>query len=228
MTSTSLAGVVVSICLSGTAAYAQTQSTPTVYTPGNGVTSPRLVREVKPGYPVSALQAHVNGLVRMTCVVLADGTVGDIQVTKSVDPALDEEAVKTLKLWRFSPGLKDGVPVPVSVEVEMSFTTVRGPRVDSADVLKPGPGITLPQLLKEVKPAYPPDARAAGVTGAVKLQCVVLDDGTVGDVLITEGLTESIDVEAVRTLRQWTFTPGQRDGKAVPVQVEIEMTFNLK
>ena len=44
MTSTSLAGVVVSICLLGTAAYAQTQSTPTVYTPGNGVTSPRLVR----------------------------------------------------------------------------------------------------------------------------------------------------------------------------------------
>ena len=95
-------------------------------------------------------------------------------------------------------------------------------------MLKPGPGITAPQLLTDVKPAYPADARAAGVTGAVKLQCVVLDDGSVGDVQITEGLTESIDVEAVRTLRQWTFTPGQRDGKAVPVQVEIEMTFNLK
>jgi TonB family protein len=50
----------------------------------------------------------------------------------------------------------------------------------------------------------------------------------VGDVSITEGLNEALNVEAVRTVRQWTFTPGQRDGKAVPVQVEIEMTFTHK
>lgn len=35
---------------------------------------------------------------------------------------MDEEAVKTLKQWRFAPGTKDGVAVPVVVEVEMTFT----------------------------------------------------------------------------------------------------------
>ena len=228
MTSTSLAGVLVVAGLLGTAASAQAPATPAVYQPGNGVVSPRLVHEVKPGYPPAAMRAGINGLVKMECVVLADGTVGDVQVTQSLAPELDAEAIKSLKMWRFSPGTKDGAPVAVRVEIEMSFTTVRGPRLDSPSVSKPGPGIVSPRVLKHVTPPYPADARAAGVTGVVKLACVVLEDGTVGDVSITQGLTESIDVEAVRTLRQWTFAPGEKDGKAVPVQVEVEMTFNLK
>ena len=31
---------------------------------------------------------------------------------------LDNEAVKTVKLWRFQPGTKDGKPVPVRVAIE--------------------------------------------------------------------------------------------------------------
>jgi hypothetical protein len=32
---------------------------------------------------------------------------------------------------------------------------------------------------------------------------------------------------AVRALKQWQFTPGQKDGIAVPVVVEVEMTFSI-
>jgi TonB family protein len=34
---------------------------------------------------------------------------------------LDEEAVKTVSTWRFKPALQHGVPVPVQVQVEVSF-----------------------------------------------------------------------------------------------------------
>ena len=34
---------------------------------------------------------------------------------------LDDEAVQTLKKWRFTPGKKNDLAVPVVVEVEMSF-----------------------------------------------------------------------------------------------------------
>ena len=40
---------------------------------------------------------------------------------------MDEEAVNSLKKWRFAPGKKDDVPVSVMVEVEMSFS-LRGKR----------------------------------------------------------------------------------------------------
>jgi TonB family protein len=227
MNRTCLAGVVVA-CLLGTAASAQTPAAPTVYKPGNGITAPRLLKEVKPSYTPDAMRARVNGVVVMQVVVLTDGMVGDVQVTRTLDAGLDTEAIKAVKQWRFTPGLKDGSPVPVSVEIEMSFSTVKGPKVDSPSVAKQGPGVTMPQLLKEVKPTYPREAMTSGITGGVVMQCVVLTDGTVGDVFVTKSLESSIDTEAVRTVRQWTFTPGQKDGKAVPVQVEIEMTFTLK
>ena len=64
--------------------------------------------------------------------------------------------------------------------------------------------------------------------GSVKLECVVLPDGTVGDVRVTTPLHPDLDQESVRTLRQWTFKPGTKDGVAVPVRVEVEMTFTLR
>jgi bla regulator protein BlaR1 len=100
------------------------QDKPNVYRPGNGVTLPKLIREVKPSYTRSAMQARIQGVVRLECVVLEDGTVGDVEVTQSLDKehGLDDQAVLALKQWLFSPGTKDEKPVRVLIEVEMSFT----------------------------------------------------------------------------------------------------------
>jgi TonB family protein len=57
-------------------------------------------------------------------IVLPDGSVGDVRITRSLDQqfGLDKEAVKTVKQWRFRPGLRLGQPVPVLIEIAMSFT----------------------------------------------------------------------------------------------------------
>jgi len=92
--------------------------------PGNGVTSPAVVREVKPQYTAEAMRAKVQGTVWLQCVVLPDGTVGNVQVTKSLDSnfGLDQEAIKAAKQWRFRPGSRMGEPVPVLVTIELTFT----------------------------------------------------------------------------------------------------------
>lgn len=95
-----------------------------VLRPGAGVTAPRLLREVKPNYTGDALRARIQGVVSMECVIEPDGTVGPVRVIRSLDTAfgLDEEAIRTVKQWRFEPGKKDGTPVRVVITVEMSFT----------------------------------------------------------------------------------------------------------
>ena len=97
-------------------------------------------------------------------------------------------------------------------------------------VQKPGNGVTAPRIVREVKPNYTRDAMDAKIQGAVWLEAVVLEDGTVGTVKVTKSLdTEhGLDEEAVKAMKQWTFKPGTKDGKAVPVQIEVEMTFRLK
>lgn len=95
-----------------------------VYRPGNGVTTPRVLREVRPNYTSDAMRAKVQGVVVLECVVRTDGSVGDVQVTRSLDSTfgLDQEAIKAAKAWRFAPGTRMGEPVPVLISIELTFT----------------------------------------------------------------------------------------------------------
>ncbi len=95
-----------------------------VYQPGNGVTLPRILREVKPAYTSDAMRAKVQGTVLLQCVVRPDGSVSDIQVLRSLDSVfgLDQEAMKAARQWRFAPGTRMGQAVPVQITIELTFT----------------------------------------------------------------------------------------------------------
>ena len=83
-----------------------------------------MLREIKPQYTADAMRAKVQGTVLLECVVLADGSVGRVDVVRSLDPTfgLDQEAVKAAKQWRFQPGTRFGEPVAVLVTIELTFT----------------------------------------------------------------------------------------------------------
>jgi len=93
------------------------------YAPGNGVSWPSVVREVKPKYTPDAMRAKLQGAVELEIVVKEDGTVGEVRVTKSLDRAsgLDDAAMEAAKKWLFSPGLKDGKPVATRVGLVLEF-----------------------------------------------------------------------------------------------------------
>lgn len=91
---------------------------------GNGVTSPTLITEVKPQYTAAAMRARIQGTVRVQVVVMPDGSVGAARVVRSLDAAfgLDTEALRAVKLWRFTPGKLGDRSVPVTVDIELTFT----------------------------------------------------------------------------------------------------------
>ena len=114
-------------CLSGAASIAPAQDpAEEVYRPGNGISSPVPITQPKPKYPRAAMDAKIEGVVLLECVVRADGTVGDISVLRSLDKefGLDDAAVAAAKLWTFQPGIRqrDKKPVAVRVTIEMAFT----------------------------------------------------------------------------------------------------------
>lgn len=113
--------VCASVLLLGATLIAQ-QAGP-VYPPGNGVSLPVVQKQVQPDYTQEAKDAHIEGTVFLMAVVLADGTVGDVRVERSLDATygLDEQAVRAMKQWLFTPGKKDGKAVAVRIGVEMTF-----------------------------------------------------------------------------------------------------------
>jgi protein TonB len=79
---------------------------------------------VKPQYTADAMRAKVQGTVWLECVVMPDGSVGDIKIVRSLDSVfgLDQEAIKAARNWKFVPGVRGGEPVPVLVTIELTFT----------------------------------------------------------------------------------------------------------
>jgi len=95
-----------------------------VYEPGDGVSLPQVVKQVKANYTSEAMRQMIEGDVMLGVVVRADGSVGDVQVKESLDAVygLDQEAIKAIKQWEFKPGMKDGKAVAVRVDVKIRFT----------------------------------------------------------------------------------------------------------
>ena len=93
------------------------------YRPGNGVTSPTLLTQVKPAYTAQALRAKIQGSVVLEAIVQANGTPRDIRVIRSLDAfGLDREAILAVEQWRFGPGRLNGTPVDVLVTIALDFS----------------------------------------------------------------------------------------------------------
>ena len=103
-------------------ATAQRKPPSAIYDVGNGVTSPVTIKEVLPTYTQAALRAKVQGSVFLNAVVLDDGSVSQVEVAKSLDPELDQQAIDALEQWEFKPGTREGKPVAVRITCELTFT----------------------------------------------------------------------------------------------------------
>jgi TonB family protein len=61
-----------------------------------------VLSEVKPEYPETLRNLHIEGLVRLTAIVLPNGSVLAVRV-RGGNPILVENAVKAVKSWKYAP-----------------------------------------------------------------------------------------------------------------------------
>lgn len=89
-----------------------------------GVIAPQVIHEEKPQYTSDAMRAKVQGVVEIEAAVLADGSVGRVRVTRSLDDrfGLDQKAIEAVRRWRFRPGTRFGQPATIIVNIELTFT----------------------------------------------------------------------------------------------------------
>jgi protein TonB len=88
---------------------------------GGGVTPPTILSRVEPQYSEEARKARYQGTVVLEAVVKKDGTVDILRVVRSLGFGLDENAIQALKQWRFKPGMRNGIPVDVALNIEVNF-----------------------------------------------------------------------------------------------------------
>jgi protein TonB len=88
---------------------------------GGGVSAPRPISTPDPEYSEEARKAKYQGTCVLWLIVGPDGRPRDMRVARSLGLGLDEKAIEAVKNWRFEPAMKDGKPVAVQINVEVSF-----------------------------------------------------------------------------------------------------------
>ncbi len=77
-------------------------------------------------------------------------------------------------------------------------------------------------------PSYTDRARNAHISGIVRLAVSINENGEVIDVLMLSGPGYGLNEEAVKAAKKLKFTPGTKDGVAIPCWQNIEVEFNLR
>jgi TonB family protein len=83
-----------------------------------------------------------------------------------------------------------------------------------------------PTRVKNVPPVYPDEAKQAGVSGVVILECQIDPTGRVTDVTVLRSVP-GLDQAAIDAVRQWEYTPTLLNGVAVPVIMTVTVNFRL-
>lgn len=73
-------------------------------------------------YPEDALMNRIQGTVILRFVVSSTGDIKDVELIRSVDPLLDNEAIRVISgMPRWKPGKQDGHAVPVYFNIPVVF-----------------------------------------------------------------------------------------------------------
>lgn len=67
--------------------------------------------------------ALARGVVEMEAVVLEDGSIGAVSLTRLLHPELEQEALAAVRQWKFTPVTLHGRAIPLRIHIEMSFST---------------------------------------------------------------------------------------------------------
>ncbi|HET9833693.1 MAG TPA: energy transducer TonB [Vicinamibacterales bacterium] len=89
-----------------------------------GLRPPKLIHNVAAQYTAEAMRAGIEGSVCLEAVVDVNGHVAAVHIARSLDVmnGLDEQAVRALEKWQFTPAFKDGEAVATLISVHNAFT----------------------------------------------------------------------------------------------------------
>lgn len=88
-----------------------------------------------------------------------------------------------------------------------------------------GGAVGAPKAIYTPDPNYPEAARIAGYQGTVVIWLIIDTDGTPKQIKVVRKLGMGLDEEAVAAVKKWRFKPATKDGKPIPVMINVEVNF---
>lgn len=83
------------------------------------------------------------------------------------------------------------------------------------------------KLVTKVRPTYPPEAKAAGVQGTVRMQAVVGKEGDVVGLTLLMSPSPELARSAMEAVNQWKYSPTLLNGQPVEIQTIVDVNYTL-
>lgn len=116
----------------------------------------------------------------------------------------------------------DGTPgggAPGVVEPPQSVAAQGGP-------IRVGGNIRAPRKVRDVKPAYPPEAEQAGIQGIVIIEILIDAEGRVAEAKVLRSIP-ALDGAALDAVKQWLYEPTLLNGQPVSIIMSVTVAFTL-
>ena len=190
--------------------------------------APKKIKDVKPIYPVKALQNNVQAVVVGKMAIDTTGRVMDAEVI-SGHPLFNDAALTAVKQWVYEPYIVNGKAQAVAITFTVSFRLNEGTGKlnDGPDAAIRIEGSRRPKLVTKVNPVYPPEALKKKIQGVVVLECVADETGKVIDLHMIKSPDPILTGAAIQAVKQWVYAPYFKDGKAKKVIFTVTVTFSL-
>ncbi len=180
-------------------------------------TKPVLTAYVRPDGAACPVGEH--SIVQVSFEVDRSGLPGRVVVNRSPAAAALRDAVLR---WKFEPARVNGRERVAKATFEMEC----GAGVGAGPSTAFGP-TKPPSILFKTDPAYSEEARQAKYNGSISIQVIVDQDGFPTNLRVTHPIGLGLDQKAMEALKQWRFNPALRDGRPVPYQATVEISFRL-
>jgi TonB family protein len=146
-------------------------------------------------------------------------------VREAADAFVDA-ALASVRQWRYDSPAEAPLAFSVPVRIGKAPEIMAFKSAPPEGALRVGGNIKTPTKIRDVRPVYPPIARAANVTGVVILEVRIGADGHVEEARVLRSIP-LLDQAALDAVTQWEFTPTLMNGQAVPVIMTVTVNFAM-
>jgi TonB family protein len=210
-----------------------------------GVLNGKAISLPKPAYPAISKAACASGTVGVQVMIDESGNVIAARAV-SGHPLLQAAAVRAAQEAKFSPTFLNGVSVKVTGVINYNFVLDTSTKITADGEERANPcaarsaenayteeannaglitgGVLNGKALKLAKPAYPAEAKEAGVAGAVKVRVVIDEEGKVISANAISG-PEQLYAASVEAALASKFSPTTLSGQ--PVKISGYIVYNF-
>ncbi len=198
----------------------------------------------EPQLPLALVQGGLRKARIVIAVdVAADGRLVDWLVVSATHEELIRPCTEAVAQWRFKPARYNGEPVPAQVsftiDISQNGAVVSRTAFESAEhfiadltgrqpdyTACPASEMDRPLVaITRLAPRYATEAAQSGITGRVRVQFYVDEQGTVRMPAVAPDADPYLSAAAVAAMRGWRFAPPTSRGRPVLVAAEQEFVF---